>query len=315
VPILVGTTAPTPETPVVPDPPLYDQATHVWTGWNGEMFPLSGDLRSMTQVIRGRTGMLEPKYQHQFVESATDDGAQWDGVRTLIREIGWPLFVHAGSSTALRVEHDRFLRTMQPDKLGVLTVGTPDGQRRYIQLRYSDGAEGDESGGSYGIVWIKHQLTMLAEQPYFYGDPISYTFGGPEGVNFYGGGVGTLGPPYHISSSRGLGSAVVSTPGDLPSWPVWTINGPMTSFTGVIGGKSITLPITLTLGQWIKVTTEPRVGTILDQTGTSRWPNAGAVTFGPVQPFADSALTLTIAGATDDTTVVFEFTPRWRRAW
>lgn len=319
MPIIVGSIEPEPPEPPTPPEPVIDRPiVFQWTGWTGDTWTIAGDVASKAFLERdGRSGLLFPPIEHRFAESATTDGSEWRGVRVLNRPLSWPLFLYGTSGEAMRVEHTKFLRTLEPDKVGKLTVAHPDGHRRYLDLRYQDGAVGEFGGSTFGIIWVKHSLTMVTEQPYLYGDAITSSFNSEASTNFYGGGtIGTSkGPPFVIGSSYTLASAEITNPGDRPAWPVWTVNGPMTNFTGTLDGKTIELPITLSAGQSITVNTAPRVQTIEREDGSNQWAAAGDVEFAAVPPMATSALTLSVAGATTDTSVVLSLTPMWWRAW
>jgi hypothetical protein len=291
-----------------------------WTGWTGDTWTLAGDVASKAFLeADGRSGLLFPPVEHRFKESAVADGSEYRGTRVLNRPLTWPLFIHERSGAALRAEQNRFLRTLEPDKVGKLTVLHPDGHRRYLDLRYEDGAKGDEGRSNFGIIWVKHQLTMVTEQPYLYGDAVLYPFTGAVPVNFFGGGTigSSKGPPFFISSSQTLASATVTNPGDRPAWPVWKLVGPMTSFTSVLDGATIEIPISLTLGQSITIDTNPRRQTIVRETGANQWPllSSADIEFTPVPANGSSELNLTVAGSTSDTRVEVTIVPMWWRAW
>lgn len=322
MPILIGETPPPPIPPEEepqPEQVFTDYPSMFWTGWTGDSWQLAGNFKSLTMLTRdGRTGMILPEIEHIHDESATSDGAYWRGYKSRIREIGWPVFIWGESPTEMRAEHDRFLRTLQPDKTGTFTVASPDGLRKSLQLRYAGGAEGSQDGGLYGISWQRYPaLKLIAADPYWSGDLISQGFGNTAAANFYGGGTPgvSMGPPYHIASSQTLASAALANPGDRPAYVKWRIDGPFTSITLIGGGSTITLPITKTVGQWIEVDTDPTVATIVDHTGANMWPSAGAVTFAAMPPNATTSLSIVVVGATTATKVTVSFTPKYWRAW
>lgn len=319
MPILVGPQSPTelPEEPPVEVAPVLDSPSMFWTGWTGDEWQLAGNFAALTLLERDRTGMIMPPVEHILTESATGDGAHWQGYKTRVRELQWPLFVWGDDGTAMRAEHDRFLRTLQPDQTGVFTVAFPDGLRKSLNLRYSSGAEGSQGANVYGVTWMRHVLSLIATDPYFYGTAQTITFGNASATNFYGGG--TVGvskaPPFVISSSQTLANATVFNSGDRPAWPVWKIHGPFTSFTVGVGSATITLTVTKTAGQWVEINTDPLQGTLKDQAGANMWASAGTVTFAALPPLATTPLSITIGGSDANTKVDFTFTPRWWRAW
>lgn len=319
MPIVVNTgTAVPPVTPPTP-PPSYiptDLLSLSWTGWNGDTWQVQGDLLSKAAMERyGRVGFGMPPVSHFWTESATLDGATWDGYRIPARPFGFPVFLTGTSPTEARAEQARFMATLRPDKQGTLTVADPTGARRHIDLRYLAGADEEFDSSDYALYWYSHKLQMVAEQPYYYGDPIPLTFVSDENSNFYGGGVGTQAPLFYIGSSQTTGNAVVPNPGDVDAWPVWKLYGPFTSATLTVGGSAIVLPFAVTAGHWVQVDTRPKIQTIVDDLGVNKWGSAGAVAFAPLPFSASTEITITLAGSDPDTKVEVEFTPNFWRAW
>lgn len=317
--VAAGTVTPPvipPRTPIGDPYIATDLLSFTWTGWNGETWQVQGGIRSSAVMeIDGRTGFGMPPITQYFTESATQDGSTWQGYRVGARTFDFPVFITGATPTEARAEQARFMSTLRPDKLGVLTVTDPEGKRRHLNLRYVSGADDEFQSSNYALYWFSHKLHFVAEQPYYYGDPIPAEFDSIAGVNFYGGGVGTLGPPYYIGNSRTTANAKLTNPGDVDAWPVWKIHGPFTSFIGVVGGKTINLPITKTLNQWIAIDTNPNKQTIVDNTGANMWAFAGAVDFGAVPAESTTQLGLTLAGSGVGTSVEVEFTPKYWRAW
>ena len=321
MPIIVNpglVTPPTEPAPTAgPNPWLAtDLLTLTWTGWTGETWTVQGDTSSRAIMeLEGRAGFGMPPVTHFFTESATLDGATWDGYRVGARPFDFPVFVTGASATEARAEQARFMATLRPDQQGTLTVADPTGRRRFIDLRYMSGADEEFRSSTYGLYWFSHKLKMVAEQPYYYGEPIPLTFVNDGNVNFYGGGVGTLAPLYYISNSQTLGNAVVTNPGDVDAWPVWKLYGPFSAATLTVGGAVIQFPVTVSAGQWIQIDTRPKKQTIVDQAGGNRWGDAGQVTFAPIPYSASTQLSLSLADTDEDTKVEVEFTPNFWRAW
>lgn len=314
MPIIVspdGSSVPPPNpTPAYSDTPLL-----TWNGWNGDSWVLAGDLTADTFIdVDGLGGILEPPVQHYYSDT-TSDGSVWQGCRLLRREVTVPLWVFADSPSEMRAEDARFRATLRPEKLGTLRVSEPDGTHRDVLLRYISGAEGKFSQSTYGKFWIRHDIVMTAEDPYFYGDPISFTFSAAPSSNFYGGVPGGFATPFVLSSSQSIGSASVYNPGSEPAWVTWRINGASTNFEGGWDGNLIVLPIALSSGDWLDVNSNPEWQTIVDQDGLNKWSSAGPVTFAALPPGVSTNLGLTVDGSNDDTSVVVTFRPKFRSAW
>ena len=318
MPIVVNTGSSTP--PVTPPPvPSYiatDLLSLTWTGWNGDTWDVQGNHLSKATMERyGRYGFGMPPVQHFFTESATTDGAVWNGYRVPGRPFGFPVFVTGSSPTEARAEQAKFMATLRPEKIGTLTVADPSGARRYIDLRYMGGADEEFESSDYALYWYSHKLQMLAEQPYYYADPIVLTFDSEDPVNFYGGGVGTQAPMFYINSSQTTGNAVVTNPGDVDAWPVWKLFGPFTSAVLSVGGVQIVYSEAVTSTHWVEIDTNPKRLTVVNDAGVNKFAKATTLNTAPIPFSASTPLALTLNGSDPTTKVEVAFTPNFWRAW
>lgn len=320
MPIVVntGTIAPPPPPPAPSGDSgvATDLLALTWTGWNGDSWAVQGDQLSKAAMERyGRVGFGMPPVQHFFTESATLDGATWNGYRVPARPFGFPVFVTGSTPTEARAEQSRFMATLRPDKEGTLTVADPAGNRRYIDLRYIGGADDEFDSSDYALYWYSHKLQMQAEQPYYYGDPVHLEFVSDENVNFFGGGTGTQAPLFYIGSSQTTGNAIVTNPGDVDVFPIWKLHGPFTSATLTVGGATIEYPVSVASGHWIQIDTRLKKQLIVSDAGVNKWGSAGAVAFAPIPASASTQLSLSLAGSDAETMVEVDFTPNFFRAW
>lgn len=319
MPILVGSTPPGPgtEPPPVLEPKFTDEPTLIWNGWTGDSWILAGDRNADTFIEEGGlAGILEPPVQHYFSESVRD-GSSWQGHRSPSRTVTIPLFVWGNTPSEMRAEDAKFRATLRPERTATLVVAEPNGDKREITLRYLSGAEGSFSAETYGKHWIRHNLTVFAEDPYFYGDWQTYSFGASTPGNFYGGTPGGFGPPFYIGSSQTIGSAEVFNPGTEPAYVIWDIHGAMDSFQGGWPGAVINLPIPLTSSESLEVNSDPDWNTIIDQAGASRWPDVGSadITFAPLPAGVKTNLALSVTTSDANTLVQVRFRPKYRSAW
>lgn len=319
MPVLVGSTPPGPGTepppPVVPK--FTDHPTLIWNGWTGDSWTLAGDRNADTFIEQdGLAGILEPPVQHYFSESVRD-GSTWQGYRILARPCTIPLFVWGDTPHEMRAEDTKFRKTLRPEQTATLVVADPDGDKREIVLRYLAGAEGAFSAETYGKYWTRYNLTVIAEDPYFYGDEKSFSFKATTPGNFYGGTPGGFGPPFYIGSSQTIGSAEVFNPGTEPAYVTWDIHGAMAAFQGGWPGAVINLPIALTGSESLEVNSDPEWNTIIDQAGDSRWPDVGSadITFAPLPAGVSTNLGLTVTTSDSNTLVQVRFRPKYRSAW
>lgn len=314
MPILVGDQITVPPVDPGPQPKVRDEPTLIWRGWNGDEWILAGDRNAGTFIEQdGLGGLLEPPVQHYFSEN-TGNGSTYQGHRHPARTVTVPLFVWAETPSKMRAEDARFRATLRPEKTAVLIVQQPDGARRYLTLRYLSGAEGAFSGETYGKNWMSHSISLIAEDPFFYGEPVTRTFTGVEPVDFYNGGTA---PNYIISEADTIGSAKVINEGSEPAFVTWTIHGAMTEFTGGWPGGTIHLPIALTDVEELTVYTDPEDGRIIDQTGANRWLELldEDIQFGPLPAGTETELAITIEDGDESTQVALSWIPTFRSAW
>ena len=232
-----------------------------WTGWNGDVFRLTSPSSGLF-LMPGVRGLKSPAHTRHSSESPALPGSRHRGHRVLDRECFWPLYVYNDLGAREWMDWDRrFWATMDPDRAGTWTVTKPDGQERHLRVRFhaeEDTLEQDPM--KFG--WSKYAITLLADQPYWYGATLSRKFTTrppkrhyaaedperPEGALLY------------ISSSGDIATAQMTNPGDIPAYPVWTIAGPTTSVTVGVAGKSLTVPFEIPEGKAVRIDTSPSDG-------------------------------------------------------
>lgn len=273
-----------------------------WTSWTGDSWTLT-DPASSVLKLRGATGVGLTAPEHWWADSPTLDGESWDGSRMPNGEVFLPVAVRGGSSVEFLAEHGRFMRSLNPSKRGTLRVTRPtgEGEWREVSCRYVSGADAPvdldpvaSRLARYGITW--------ARDPYWRGAPVSVTFRYEPPRSLFPG------PPFDINSSRVLGSAQVTNPGDAPTRPVWRVRGPFTGFTVGVGSSVVSMTLTKPAGAWVEVDMDPRRLTVLDESGADLYGSLTARTFAAIPP-GTVDLTTEIAGAGESTSAVLSFTP------
>jgi hypothetical protein len=243
-------------------------------------------------------------------------GAKVRHIQPQPRTVLWPVHVEADT-------HQHFIDTWRQlgraftDTLrygpGVLDIARPDGRRRQIQVRYQDGWQGLGQPGT-GLNWDRAVISLLCEDPYFYdAEPTVQT------RTFDTGTADFLSPYPQVSSSQVLGDTIISNPGDVMAWPVWTITGPATSvtITNSDTGEAFTVnPSAIAIGhgnllggETVIVTTDPpavRFGTD-NWAGALNWPSASLWGLPP----GDTAIDIDLAGAATGSSVSLAFNARY----
>lgn len=298
-------------------PPAPPEATpwvalqHTWEGWDGTEWDLSQGLSGLALQI-GVRGIRNPPVIRYSSKAAAVDGSLWRGSVTDERDCFWPLRVFSDGGSQAWLEHnDRFWRTLDENRPGTWTITQPSGARRSLRVRYN-GLNEDSDDGSELFGWALYGIQLIAEQPFWQGDPDTRSFAPPPTVgNFFGGAGGNgFGPPFEIGVAATTESASISNIGDVSAWPVWRVNGPTTSVTVGLNGHQIGFPMTIPSGQWIEIDTHPTSQVALDQDGTDRTVQLGAVDFAEIPQGANVPLTISMAGSGSVTCTV---TPLYKR--
>src|SRR5690606_3214828 len=166
-----------------------------------------------------------------------------------------PIVIHAATLEELGAERRALIRDFTPALGdGVFTIAYPDGSRRSLTARYSEGLNAPEHGRmGGGRYYDSYLVTMKARDPFAYGDELSINFDVGPGKDFY--------PlPFDISPSITTGDSVVTIDGEVEVWPVWELVGPMTTATlrNRDTGQTLELTPNLTQGQVLIVRTDPQ---------------------------------------------------------
>jgi hypothetical protein len=142
----------------------------------------------------------------------------------------------------------------------------------------------------------------------------TFPYQGTSTTNFFGGGSGTKGPLFYISAANLLNTASISNPGDLPAYPVWTIQGPLSTATVGVGNATITLPFPLQSTDVVVI--DAQAQTITDGQGNSLWPFMGyqEVSFAPVPPGDLVPVAAGMSGGAAGASISLTLTPLYRRA-
>lgn len=258
-------------------------ATATYTDPAGTVWPLTDSTRGWFTLADGVSGIdVAP---HEITKDAHPrGGSRPRHVQPVERTIIWPLHVfgadHMEFVTRWRALARAFAATLQ-DGPGWLEIARPDGTRRRIRVMYETGFEGQAERGT-GIISDSAVISLYCPDPFFV-DPVEVTESREHGV-----GVDYLVPYPSVSSSQVLGATTLLNPGDVESWPRWTITGPasLVTITNTGTGESWVLDPDapdiehgpLLEGEQVTVTTDPpRVtfeGDGSNWLGALNWPGA-----------------------------------------
>jgi hypothetical protein len=271
--------------------------SHTWQAWDGTVWDLSSG-RSGVYLKAGVRGMTMPTMIRYTQKSPAVAGSIYRGTIPDERDVLWPLKVFRNSGSQDWINHNRaFWRTMHPEKTGTWVVTQPGGEYRTLTCRFVDDGQfawaGDVEVDPELAGFANYGISLVAEQPYWQGAPISINWSPAASRPFFS----TSGSVFGISSSNAVFGARISNPGSVDAWPVWTVRGPFTSATVGVGNDTVTLPFTVAAGHWVQIDTDPTVQTAFDDLGVDRTPDLGSVDFAQVPPGDPSDLNVTMAGS------------------
>lgn len=299
MPVLLAPGVPAPEIPRVDIMSRFPGLSGIrWTGWDGSDWELYGPGALNSGVVLGRRlrGLHFAEMDEWSQESPAVDGASYLGYRIKPREVFLHLRVYRHTSSAEWIDYDRqFWRSMLPASPGVrgpgrLTVTAPDGQSRTLELYPSHRGDYEYDIDPSKRGWCGYGQYLTAYRPFWVGETVRggvFTEGGSTG--FFGGAVGSAGPPFVIGSSAVFGSAAIDNPGDEPAWPVWTLTGPFTAASIGVPGQLSELTMSLAAGETVIIDTDPLAQTVTDGAGAPRIPTQiGGAPFASIPPAGPS---------------------------
>lgn len=275
---------------------------HTWIDFEGNEWDLCRGNSGLL-LLAGMRGTGMPPIQPYKSVSAGLHGSRWRGMQVLERDCFWPLKVFSDAGSEAWITHDaQFWRTLHPERTGTWKVTQPNGVSRTLQVRFVDDGQKAFDTAPELIGWTHYSISLVAEDPFWKGEPISRVWGPTDEQPYFGGDSGGgFGPPYYITSGLSTSSAAIENPGDVEAWPTWTIYGPCSSAEVGVGDDVIEVPITLTAGQWVRIETSPYAGETsqraIDQAGVDRTAQLGTVDFAWVEPSASADLNVSIVGA------------------
>ncbi|WP_435112017.1 phage distal tail protein [Nocardiopsis synnemataformans] len=284
-----------------------------WTpAAGGQPVPLS-DIGQGYAVLEGVRGLAMPTYQLYQSDSLLD-GTVIRGTRTEAREIFLPIYLEAPTRAAVLAKRRALAAAFSPTEAdgggdGVLELAEDTGQRRRIRARYVSGMDGPEGGGDTGMDWATYGLTLVAAQPYWERDPITYRWAldPPDG--------GTWLPilPLRVRDSDVVGEGMtIRNPGTVRSWPVWTITGPLSGTATMRNrttGQQLEFSSALDGGEQIVIDTRPRRKTVRDGLGVNRFADLalGSVLW-PLAP-GENTVDIMLTGLGPGSRLELELTP------
>jgi hypothetical protein len=276
------------------------------TFYDGTVWPLTNPSTGVL-LLPDVVGLGVGPLDLYFTSSPGVAGSRYRGERALSRPVVWPLGVYSDGSSQAWLELDRALWRGLRRPLVWSVTQQPTGETRTLACRFVSEPSAFAHDPSR-IGWAEYEVNLVAEDPYWAGEPIVREFGASETEPFIPVGGG---PPFHISEGSTIASASIENPGDVDAWPVYTFAGPMTAVEVAIDGRAVGTTTDLLEGDVLVIDSDPR-----RQSATLNGTRVrGIITphdFAPVPAGGITALDVTMVGTG---TVAVRLVPRYERAW
>lgn len=286
----------------------------VWEGSDGSTWDL---LRGPARAsVAGIKGLGKPDSDDQVSTTAGKDGQRFRSVRLKPRTVFVPIRFKGDASTDVGGLQREFWRSLRIGRRGRFIVTHPDGQIRTLTARFSDDGNYAYKVNPYTVFTDAIGLTFVADDPWWYGEPVEVAYRlDPSGnVNFFGGGdpaVVNSGPPFYLSPSSGSQTYEISNPGDTDAWVTWGIGGDAAAFSVGVGTHLVAASVTIPAGSLLEINTDPLAQTALLDGVRVPFQNFTAVDFAPIPEGESQPLAISITGSG---TVSARITPRYERA-
>lgn len=217
-------------------------------------------------VLNSISGHGVPATKVRIDESA-GAGGTWRYTKRGVRDIDLAVTVIGTDKADVQSKLRRLDRIIQ-DTAGAttLTVTYDDASSLSLDVHYTAGAESQWGGNTEGNVWCRWILSFKAPQP-FWQSTDRQTFTVTAGNT--GRGLLPQLSKLRVSSSQSLGIVSVVNNADVPSYPIWTIRGPVSNLEITNGTQSFGFNTPINAGQTVIVDTE--AGTVTGDNGANRY--------------------------------------------
>lgn len=272
-------------------------------GANNDVISLDADSDFI--LTKGLLGFGIPATSVR-VDGSASDGGVWRHSKRGVRQLDLPVAIIGTTRQDVEDKLRRLTRLLS-DRRGATTIRVSygSGESWELDAHYTGGAE-SQYGDSGSETWMQWTLSMQAPQPF-------WKRTSTEAYLLTAGTTGRGLIPHfaelQLSSSQAIGVLNIENPGDVSSFPVWQIQGPIDTITITSDtGLSFSYTAAIASGESIHINTE--AGTVLDADGNNHYSYLGASPKLFQIPAANSSLTVEATGADSETAISMFYQPR-----
>jgi hypothetical protein len=260
----------------------------------------------------GIEGMGMPDIQNYTFTSPVVHGVEWEGWRANERDVHWVIGIFEDSSVEWLEMKKAFWNIFRPGKTMRWEVILPNSDRFNLIVRFKADPTSVYARDPVRLGWAIYGITCFAEQPFWEGEPVSFTFeNGVSGQTDGFFGPTGFGPPFYIDSSSQatISTATLNNPGDVETYARWTAYGPFTTASVGLNGAIVNLPAALSTDVY-EINSDPRILSAT-KNGVDIMKSLGFFDFTEIPPGEDIELQLGMNGTGK---IVAEFTPLYLRS-
>lgn len=270
---------------------------------NGDTIPLDGSTGFYLRP--GFRGAGIPTTDVKMYPSA-GDGSTWASTRRGIRELDLPIMIVGDDRSDVETKLRR-LASALADRYGVpkLLATYSDGEAYDIEVHYTGGGE-TVFGSEAGATFASWPITLQAPDPFWLSrTPVQFSLAYQASAR---GLIPRL-DQLQVSPSEVLGSYLITNPGEVDAYPVWTLEGKSSGSTSVtLNGVGFTYTETMVSGD--KRIIDARGATVVDAAGANKYAFLGTAPKLFAIPPGPSTIVISIAGADSSTKLSGFFLPR-----
>ena len=274
------------------------------TGANGDTITFDNTTYTLTDGLKG-FGIPATSLR---IDSSALDGGIFRYSKRGVREVDLPIVTigadRATTETALR----RLANILQNSSgAATLTATYTSGDVYTLTVYYAGGGEtvfGDHGGISF-CRWV---VSLQAANPF-------WTSAAKTSLSIGSGNTGRGLLPQltkmKVTSSQVFGTITINnSSGDVPSYPVWTIVGPLDAGLQVLNSSNVGFQYNAAIGAGEIITIDTASRTVVDSAGNNKYSNLGSAPKFFTVPPGTSVVSVNGTGSASSTAVTCNFYPR-----
>jgi phage-related protein len=272
-------------------------------GGNADTIPLTG--AGGYYLRPGFRGVGIPPVEVKITASA-GDGGTWRNTRRGVRTLDLPIMIIGDDRVAVENKLRRLAAALA-DRYGTpkLLASYSDGSSYSMEVHYTGGAE-TTFGSDAGATFASWPIVLQAPEPYWLSTtPIQFSLAYQAGTR---GLIPRL-DQLQVAPSEVLGSYVITNPGEVEAFPVWTLEGKASGGTSITrDGLGFTYTEVMVSGD--KRIIDARYATVVDDAAVNKYAFLGSAPKLFAIPPGQSTIAITVPGADSSTKISGYFLPR-----